>query len=125
MAMSLNIISRASDIEYKAVTFVAVSGYERDNKFFYGILGLLGFWGFGLLLTTTLFLRRTFCDSMNSYVAAQVLVQRPNLVTGVPAKPLEGNKKLMEKSDCVQFTPWRRAPGPNPLVADSGRPLYV
>ena len=125
MAASLSILSRTTEIRYDAIAYASVSGYERDIMFFYGVLGLLGFWVFGLFLTTTMFLRRTFCDSMNSYVAAQILVQRPDHVTGVPAGPLDGNKRLLERLGRVQFTHWRRAVGPNPLIADSGIPLYV
>jgi len=125
MAASLSTLSRTSDIEYEATSYASVSGYVRDDKFFYGVIGLLGLWAVGLLVTTALFLRRTFCDSMGSYVAAQLLVQRPDLVFGVPAGSLVENKKLMEQPGRVQYTDWRLATGPNPLIADSGIPLYV
>ena len=123
MAASLSILSRTTDTEYEAISYTSVPGYVRDDKFFYGVIGLLGSWVFGLLITTVLFLRRTFCDSMDSYVAARLLVQRPDLFNGVPAGSLAGNKKLLEEPGRVQFTDWKLETGPNPSNTDSSLPL--
>ena len=114
MAASVSMLSRTTDTEYNTTAYATGPGFVHHILFFYIVIGLVCFWGFGLIIVSVMFLRPTFCDTMGSYATALLFVQRPDLVAGLPAGPAEENPKLREKFIRVRFTDWRHSTGSNP-----------
>ena len=103
MSAALAILSYSDATEYDAVTHHTISGYKCIDKYFYGVLILLGLWLLGLAITSGLFLRRSFSDTLDEYVVARLLAQRPDLVEGVDAVAMDENEKLRQRFDGIEL----------------------
>ena len=102
MTMALAVLGRASDTVYPATAYVSVSARTRDTPFLVGALALLGFWLLAMASLTALVWRPTvFGDSLDSYCAARLAVDRPDLVNGGQTGGISDNRRLSERFDAV------------------------
>ncbi|KAI0077805.1 hypothetical protein K474DRAFT_1642587 [Panus rudis PR-1116 ss-1] len=97
MTMAMALLGRDSGISYPAVAHVPVSARTRSNPFFIGAISLLGVWLVGLVYATARMFRRASSDSLDSYAAARLLVDKPHLVQGASFGTLDDNRQLLER----------------------------
>ncbi|KIP02973.1 hypothetical protein PHLGIDRAFT_499485 [Phlebiopsis gigantea 11061_1 CR5-6] len=98
MTMALAVLGRESATAYPATAYVPVSARTRDTPFLTGTLVLLGLWAFAMASMTMLVWRPTVLgDSLDSYCAARLAVDRPDLVSGGQVGGISDNRRLLER----------------------------
>ncbi|KAL0570443.1 hypothetical protein V5O48_011520, partial [Marasmius crinis-equi] len=79
---------------YPARVPVLVSVFSRNDSYAVGTYVLLGVWGVLIGTITARSWRRTFNNSLNSYVAAELVFRERRLLEGVPIGEVDENKAL-------------------------------
>lgn len=121
MTAALTLLSRASDTTYPAVSHTPVSGRTRDRVFVQIVVILLGVWALGLIFVTARMFRTTFGDSLNSYAAARLLVDQPELVRGYCCGVPAANPLLLQSFERVGDSEMSGAVGH--IASGGGAPL--
>ncbi|KAL0570442.1 hypothetical protein V5O48_011519 [Marasmius crinis-equi] len=82
------------DAFYRARVPVLVTVFSRNDSYAAGTYVLLGLWGVLIATITARSWRRSFSNSLNSYVAAELVFRERHLLEGVPIGEADENKVL-------------------------------
>ncbi|EPQ61251.1 hypothetical protein GLOTRDRAFT_135770 [Gloeophyllum trabeum ATCC 11539] len=99
MAAAIELVGRDTNTPYQATRHVAVSGRKRDDRFFVAAMCLLAVWVVGLIVSSGLWLRPAFGDSLDSYAAGRLLAEQPDLVENEDIGTLDNNRRLRARFD--------------------------
>lgn len=101
MTAAMSLLGRTSNATYPATAYIPVSGRTRDPDFVLAAAALLGIWAVGLVCGTAWMYRPTFGDSLNSYTAARLLADKPELVQGYCSGMPDQNPLLLQPFERV------------------------
>jgi hypothetical protein len=101
MGTAVGLLSQQDGHAYPVVVHDLVAGRTIDGTIARVVWALCAIWFILLLGSTFIFFRPTFGDSLNSYVAARLLVERPTLVAGYGCGSLLDNMEMSAKFDTV------------------------
>lgn len=98
MTNAFAVLTRSTDTVYAATAHVPVSGRVKANTFVAGAIALLVLWFVGVVgMTAALWRATAFGDSLDSYAAGRLLVDKPDLVSGECGGGVGDNARLLEK----------------------------
>lgn len=88
-----------------------ISARVRNLRWAYAAWFFIGVWLLLVVCETLLLYSKTVGPSMNGYVAARMLAQRPDLVQGISCGDASDNEKLREKFGVLGDTAERESVG--------------
>jgi hypothetical protein len=101
MGTAVGLLSQQDGHAYPVVVHDFVAGRAVNGTIARVVWALCIVWFILLLGATFIFFRPTFGESLNSYVAGRLLVERPTLVAGYGCGSLTDNMEMSAKFDTV------------------------
>lgn len=95
------VITSLSTQKTDVIAYSTISARVRSLRWAYAAWFFIGAWLLLFILEAALLYRKTFGPSLNGYVAARILAQRPDLVKGSPCGDASDNKRLNEGFDAI------------------------
>ena len=101
MMISTALLSQSSGTAYDGLGHYVVSSWTWDNSFFWTAIAMLVLWLVLIVISTAMLFHPTISSSLNSYTAAKLMAQKPELLDSDVCKSLEDNQKLLEKFEPI------------------------